>query len=63
MKAYVDQGLCIGCGLCESLCPEVFRMADDGLAKAIEGDIPESSEDCAKDAESQCPTEAIKVEE
>jgi len=38
-------------------------MGDDGLAKAIEDDVPESAEDCAKDAESQCPTEAIKIDE
>ncbi len=63
MKAHVDQTLCIGCGLCESLCPDVFSMGDDGLAKAIEDDVPESSEDCARDAASQCPTEAIKIEE
>ena len=29
MKAIVDQDTCIGCGLCEGICPEVFKMEDD----------------------------------
>ena len=34
MKAYVDQDTCIGCGLCASVCPEVFEMNDEGKAEA-----------------------------
>ena len=30
MKARVDQDTCIGCGVCPSICPEVFDMKDDG---------------------------------
>lgn len=26
MKAVVDKETCIGCGLCPSICPEVFSM-------------------------------------
>ena len=35
MKYVVNDG-CIGCGLCEGTCPEVFSMTDEGVAKAIE---------------------------
>ena len=41
MKANVDKDTCIGCGACPSICPEVFSMDDDGLAKAIDSEIPE----------------------
>ena len=34
MRAFVDQDMCIGCGLCEGTCPEVFRMNDAGKAEA-----------------------------
>ncbi|MBU3804700.1 MAG: ferredoxin, partial [Candidatus Cellulosilyticum pullistercoris] len=29
MKAFVDKDTCIGCGLCPSICPDVFAMDDD----------------------------------
>ncbi|MDN5359494.1 MAG: ferredoxin [Thermotogaceae bacterium] len=50
-KVTVDKDTCIGCGVCESLCPEVFKMADDGKAEAI---TPETDESCAEDALNYC---------
>jgi ferredoxin len=63
MKARVEKDLCIGCGLCAALSPEVFHMEDDGLAKAIEDELTEELLEGAREAEQQCPTEAIAVEE
>lgn len=63
MKAFVDKDKCIGCGLCADLCPEVFRLDDDGTATAIDTEIPEDAEDAAKEAAAQCPAEAITIEE
>ncbi|MDD4080817.1 MAG: ferredoxin [Eubacteriales bacterium] len=62
MKANVDQGLCIGCGLCESICPEVFRMNDDNLAEAY-ADVTEDLQETAEEARDSCPTDAITIEE
>jgi len=62
MKAVVDKDLCIGCGLCPSICPEVFSMDDDGLAVAIDEELDESVIDTAKEAEDSCPVDAITVE-
>lgn len=62
MRAHVDKDICIGCGLCPDICPEVFRMDDDGLAIASDEEIPEDLIDSAKEAEESCPVEAIKVE-
>ncbi len=61
MKAYVDKDTCISCGLCPSLCPEVFEMEDDGKAGVITDEVPSSVEDSAKEAEESCPTNAISV--
>lgn len=62
MYANVDKDTCIGCGLCPSICPDVFDMDDDGKAKAIDVELPEEVQGDAKEAEEQCPVNAIKVE-
>lgn len=62
MEAHVDKDTCIGCGLCPSICPEVFEMQDDGKAGEIKASVPESSADTAKEAADSCPVSAIEVE-
>lgn len=62
MKAHVDKETCIGCGLCPSICPDVFSMNDDdGKAEAITTDISDDLKDDAEEAASSCPVEAITV--
>ena len=57
---YVVNGGCIGCGLCEGTCPEVFSMTDEGTAKAIEPEVPAESEAAAAEAKNGCPVGAIE---
>ena len=52
------QMMCTGCGLCVSLCPEVFEVGDDNIAK-IKADS--CGEHDLNDVTSQCPVEAIKI--
>ena len=61
MKATVDQNLCIGCGLCEEICPEVFRMNADNLAE-VHGDITPGNQTQAEEARDSCPVEAISID-
>ncbi len=61
MKPHVDEDLCIGCALCEDLCPDVFQMGDDGLSHVINEAPGPDLYDCVSDAESSCPTAAISV--
>jgi ferredoxin len=62
MKATVDKDLCLGCGVCVDICPEVFQMEDDkAVAKVAE--VPAGAEGACQDAAQQCPVEAIKIEE
>ncbi|MBS3970674.1 MAG: ferredoxin [Erysipelothrix sp.] len=61
MRVKVDDGLCIACGECIDICPEVFDWNDDGsLAISKVNEVPADGEECAKEAVESCPTEAIK---
>ena len=63
MKATVDEELCIGCGLCQDTCPDVFELMDDGYSHVIVADIREDLYDCVREAAEVCPTEAIAFSE
>lgn len=60
MKAAIDRNGCIGCGACADICPEVFRMADDGLAE-VYGEVSDDNVGTAKEAEDNCPVSVITV--
>ena len=58
MKAHVDKDTCIGC----ELCPEIFKIEDDGKAVALPDEVSENLVSSAKEAKEQCPVGAIIVE-
>lgn len=63
MKAHVDQDTCISCGLCPSVCPEVFQFNADEKAEAIVDVVPADCEDSAVEARDGCPVSAIDIHE
>lgn len=61
MKAYIQRDGCISCGMCTQTCPDVFRMADDGLAEVYSDPVPPESEEQAVEAQENCPVSVITV--
>lgn len=55
----VDKEKCIGCGLCSSICSDVFEMDDEGKAQVKAN--ADMEKECVKKAEKQCPVEAISL--
>lgn len=62
MKAIVDEETCIGCGLCEQVCPAVFQM-EGNLAKVKADPVPADQQDNCREAADSCPVDAISIEE
>ncbi len=53
--AKVNKEKCIGCGLCVSICGEVFELGSDGKACVkAQKKLP-----CVKEAADSCPVGAI----
>ena len=61
MKAKVDPDLCVGCGPCEDICPNVFPVVDGKAIVKVEAVPPKDEADCKNAAES-CPTDANTIE-
>ena len=53
----VNQNECIGCGLCASICPDLFVMNEDYKAEVLGHD----NQECAKRAADNCPVKAINI--
>ncbi|KNZ43413.1 ferredoxin [Acetobacterium bakii] len=62
MKAIVDREACVGCGLCETVCPEVFELDAESIAIVLVDEISMESESCALESRDDCPVEAITIE-
>ena len=57
-KVTVDVATCVGCGLCEQVCPDVFEVQGDGIAH-VKSQV---SATCNfQETADQCPVNAIKV--
>ena len=63
MYANVNRKACIQCGLCPSICPEVFSLSDGEPAQAITDPVPEDCRLTAHEAADSCPTAAISLRE
>lgn len=59
-KPYVDTSICISCEMCVNMVPNVFRMAEDGLAEVY--DPAGASEGEIQDAIDNCPVNCIHWE-
>ena len=64
MKASVKPDLCIGCGLCVEICPGVFVLdSETNIAKTLTDRVPAELKEKCSEAATNCPVEAIVVEE
>lgn len=54
MTIKINKESCIGCGLCVSICPNVFEMDDDKAKVKAQKD-----EKCVDKAIESCPVDAI----
>jgi ferredoxin len=60
-KPVIDKELCISCGNCIELCPEVFGWDEDEKAHLLDPDGCDKGCRCEQAVE-ECPTDAISLE-
>ena len=62
MKPIVNQEICIGCGTCEAICPEVFHLEDGKSFVKKLADYAAYKEKIEQAVEA-CPVQCISLEE
>ena len=69
MKTKVVRDNCIACGNCNAICPDIYDYDEDGIAyfhidnNQMTEDIDEEFRSLVLEAQNNCPTEAIIVED
>jgi ferredoxin len=75
MRVWIDQKACIGNGICEEVCPEVFAVVDGDIAYVRDGDrlLPEGEAGMLTvpaafvartiEAAEECPAACIYIED
>ncbi len=57
-KVSIDVSTCVGCGLCEQSCPEVFEVGGDGIVHLkAQSCVTHNLQEVAE----QCPVNAINL--
>ena len=59
---YIDEEECVGCGSCEEICPEVFKLNEE-TEKGVVVKPSGGPEDLIEEAMEACPTECIHWED
>jgi len=62
MRVSVDADKCVGSGLCEDICPEVFKLNGDAATVKCES-VPPRYEEACREASELCPMNAICIED
>lgn len=71
MRVFINKEGCIGCGACEAICPEVFKLLEDGKSGIVEkyrqgdpdnGVVGKDLASCVENAKASCPVEVISTE-
>jgi len=62
MTPSINQEACIGCGTCEGICPEVFKL-NDGKAEVVKMEDYSAYQDKIQQSIDACPVQCIKTGE
>lgn len=63
LRVIADRSRCCGYGLCAQMCPEIYKLDEDGLVVLATDTVPEGLEEEAREGAAACPAEALVIEE
>jgi len=60
LEVAVDKARCCGYGICAEICPDVYKLDAQGFVY-IDGPVPATLADAAREGAEACPEEALTV--
>lgn len=61
LKVVIDKPACCGYGICAEICPDVYKLDENGIVYVEDEIVPEGLEDSAREGAEACPQSALKV--
>lgn len=62
MQISIEKENCMGCGLCEQKCSDIFKLGEDGKAQVLKEDCCGTCCECDLEEISKgCPAGAIEI--
>jgi ferredoxin len=61
LRVVVDKPACCGYGVCAEICPEVYKLDENGFVFLNDPLVPAGLEDKAREGAEACPQSALAV--
>lgn len=58
----IERSRCCGYGLCAAVCPEIYKLDENGIVFIDSEFVPAGLEEAAIEGAASCPAEAIMVQ-
>ena len=60
-KVVINKPACCGYGVCAEICPDVFKLDENGIVYVEDELVPAGLEDQAREGADACPQSALKL--
>lgn len=60
-KVVINKPACCGYGVCAEICPEVYKLDENGMVYVEDEIVPCGMEELAKEGADACPQSALKL--
>ena len=61
LKVVINKPACCGYGVCAEICPDVYKLDENGIVYVDNELVPVGQEDLAREGADACPQSALKV--
>ena len=61
LKVVINKPACCGYGVCADICPDVYKLDENGIVYVDNEIVPAGMGDLAREGADACPQSAIKL--